>query len=90
MLLLLISANINNIGRPSCKQQKTEQSIDPTDIFICPFVNLPCKIGQVDQLEDRYLGMVEASGSNPDLSTFGVLDEHFAPEGFFAMLIDAG
>ena len=24
--------------------------------------------GQVDQLEDRYLGMVEASGSNPDLS----------------------
>ncbi len=25
--------------------------------------------GQVDQLEDRYLGMVEASGSNPDLST---------------------
>lgn len=27
--------------------------------------------GQVDQLEDRYLGMVEASGSNPDLSIFG-------------------
>jgi hypothetical protein len=26
--------------------------------------------GQVDQLEDRYLGMVEASGSNPDLSIF--------------------
>ena len=25
-------------------------------------------VGQVDQLEDRYLGMVEASGSNPDLS----------------------
>lgn len=29
--------------------------------------------GQVDQLEDRYLGMVEASGSNPDLSIFGRL-----------------
>ncbi len=29
--------------------------------------------GQVDQLEDRYLGMVEASGSNPDLSTFVVI-----------------
>ncbi len=27
-----------------------------------------CLEGQVDQLEDRYLGMVEASGSNPDLS----------------------
>lgn len=26
--------------------------------------------GQVDQLEDRYLGMVEAGGSNPPLSTF--------------------
>ena len=25
--------------------------------------------GQVDQLEDRYLGMVEAGGSNPPLST---------------------
>ena len=25
--------------------------------------------GQVDQLEDRYLGMVEAAGSNPPLST---------------------
>ena len=30
-------------------------------------------VGQVDQLEDRYLGMVEASGSNPDLSIFSVL-----------------
>lgn len=29
--------------------------------------------GQVDQLEDRYLGMVEASGSNPDLSISSVL-----------------
>ena len=29
-------------------------------------------VGQVDQLEDRYLGMVEASGSNPDLSISSV------------------
>ena len=28
-------------------------------------ISLPCCTGQVDQLEDRYLGMVEAGGSNP-------------------------
>jgi hypothetical protein len=34
--------------------------------------------GQVDQLEDRYLGMVEASGSNPDLSiSFFVFMDQF-------------
>ena len=27
--------------------------------------------GPVDQLEDRHLGMVEASGSNPDRSILG-------------------
>ena len=31
--------------------------------------DLPLPHGQVDQLEDRYLGMVEAGGSNPPLST---------------------
>ena len=30
---------------------------------------MPVYTGQVDQLEDRYLGMVEAGGSNPPLST---------------------
>lgn len=37
--------------------------------------------GQVDQLEDRYLGMVEASGSNPDLSILRLLCREFL--GFY-------
>ena len=38
-----------------------------TDTFLCGTAYSEDR-GQVDQLEDRYLGMVEASGSNPDLS----------------------
>ncbi len=43
--------------------------------MIHPLLILPNRlpgvaVGQVDQLEDRYLGMVEASGSNPDLSIY--------------------
>jgi hypothetical protein len=40
--------------------------------------------GQVDQLEDRYLGMVEASGSNPDLSIFKPFIGNVFCGGFFA------
>jgi hypothetical protein len=49
----------------------------PEDAFLPTCLNgvrLTFRIeGQVDQLEDRYLGMVEASGSNPDLSISSVL-----------------
>ncbi len=46
--------------------------------------------GQVDQLEDRYLGMVEASGSNPDLSIFRrfmASDVLVFPESNFLLVI---
>lgn len=47
---------------------------NPQDAFLPTCLNgvlLTFRLeGQVDQLEDRYLGMVEASGSNPDLSIF--------------------
>ena len=36
--------------------------------------------GPVDQLEDRYLGMVEAVGSNPTRSTFLWSGHLFGPE----------
>ncbi len=40
--------------------------------------------GQVDQLEDRYLGMVEAGGSNPPLSTsYSYLSKGLAHDDFF-------
>ena len=39
--------------------------------------------GQVDQLEDRYLGMVEASGSNPDLSILGIFGIYFFDQSDF-------
>ena len=42
--------------------------------------------GQVDQLEDRYLGMVEASGSNPDLSILTAFMQ-FNTLGVFIMTI---
>ena len=41
-------------------------------------------VGQVDQLEDRYLGMVEASGSNPDLSISSVFGG-LIPSGIIAL-----
>jgi hypothetical protein len=48
--------------------------------------------GQVDQLEDRYLGMVEASGSNPDLSILArfmtaMILGFSITEGFFDLTI---
>src|SRR2546430_16712487 len=38
--------------------------------------------GPVDQLEDRYLGMVEAVGSNPTRSTFLWGEDWAGPENF--------
>jgi hypothetical protein len=48
--------------------KKNHSTPFPTDMFIWSIGLSGVLQGQVDQLEDRYLGMVEASGSNPDLS----------------------
>ena len=45
-----------------------ESEADVREILI-PTRILPRNCGPVDQLEDRYLGMVEAVGSNPTRST---------------------
>ena len=51
-----------------CNGEKNHSTSFPTDMFIWSIGLSGVLQGQVDQLEDRYLGMVEASGSNPDLS----------------------
>jgi hypothetical protein len=51
-----------------CNWEKNHSTPFPTDMFIWSIGLSGVLQGQVDQLEDRYLGMVEASGSNPDLS----------------------
>jgi hypothetical protein len=50
-----------------CGREKEPFHRPHTDTFLCGTAYSEDR-GQVDQLEDRYLGMVEASGSNPDLS----------------------
>jgi hypothetical protein len=55
---------------------KGEHEYGPSDALLPTCLNgvrlTFSAVGQVDQLEDRYLGMVEASGSNPDLSISSV------------------